>query len=240
MDVGESLVELCKIIPDGVVVFFPSYDYLKLVIEHFKQDRAGESTIYERIDAVKPVFWEAKDQPVADNLFQRYTSSINEGKGGILFSVVGGKLSEGINFSDQLGRAVIMIGLPFPNIQSAEWKAKTEHVQQIRLEQLAANPLLSKADQESQAKAAGREFYENACMRAVNQCVGRVIRHRNDFAAILFMDCRYQSPRIYTKLPGWIRGNGRFHLGEPSMLDVQRHLTSFFEGKKMRTRGTED
>lgn len=33
----------------------------------------------------------------------------------LLLCVVGGKLSEGINFGDDLARACVMIGLPYPN-----------------------------------------------------------------------------------------------------------------------------
>lgn len=36
----------------------------------------------------------------------------------------------------------------------------------------------------------GREYYSNLCMKAVNQCVGRVIRHRADWAAVLLVDTR--------------------------------------------------
>ena len=34
----------------------------------------------------------------------------------ILISVMGGKLSEGINFADRLARALIVFGLPYSNI----------------------------------------------------------------------------------------------------------------------------
>ena len=45
-------------------------------------------------------------------------------------SVMGGKLSEGINFSDELTRSLIVIGLPYPNIKSPEIKEKMSYLNQ--------------------------------------------------------------------------------------------------------------
>ena len=70
------------------------------------------------------------------------------------------------------------------------------------------------------AKDAGTELYENMCMNAVNQSIGksaivaqraqgsrhagRAIRHRGDWASLVLLDSRYASPRIRDKLPKWI------------------------------------
>ena len=42
--------------------------------------------------------------------------------------------------------------------------------------------------------------------RAVNQSIGRSIRHIRDYAAILLVDARYSTPRNVASLPAWIRG----------------------------------
>ena len=47
-------------------------------------------------------------------------------------------------------------------------------------------------------------------LQAVNQCIGRVIRHRNDWAAIVMADTRWVLPgasnaQMRGKLPGWIQ-----------------------------------
>lgn len=41
-------------------------------------------------------------------------------------------------------------------------------------------------------------------MRAVNQSIGRAIRHANDYATILLVDRRFATNRIRSKLPRWI------------------------------------
>ena len=48
----------------------------------------------------------------------------SEETGALLLSVVGGKMSEGINFKDRLGRCVVVIGMPFPNLYSPGTKLR--------------------------------------------------------------------------------------------------------------------
>lgn len=219
IDLGRTIAALCRVIPDGVVVFFPSYDYLNQVLVIWKKLVPNtRSSIIDSIERSKAVFHESQDKATnTEELLQGYSSAINSGSdgGALLLSVMGGKLSEGINFSDKLGRGVIVVGLPFPNIRSAIWQAKIQHVEHKAYESSSSSSIdqdqkghgVSEQSRKLKAKAAGREFYENACMRTVNQCIGRAIRHQDDYAAILMMDRRYGSPRIQNKLPNWIRQN---------------------------------
>ena len=101
----------------------------------------------------------------------------------MMLCVCGGKLSEGINFKDELGRLVVMVGLPFANPEEPELKARMRHLD------LSERKVGSAV--EPGGKSRGRAYYEALCMRAVNQSVGRAIRHVADFAAIVFVDGRY-------------------------------------------------
>ncbi|EPS45783.1 hypothetical protein H072_142 [Dactylellina haptotyla CBS 200.50] len=213
MELGRTILNLCNVIPHGVVVFFPSYSYLETVVKVWEGKTQSESgtiqsgkTLYDSLQGKKAVFREEKGSSSVDEILREYAKAIDSGKGALLLSVVGGKMSEGINFSDNLGRGVIMVGLPFPNIHSSEWKSKMEFVEQSVLEKRKADS--NATDQglnRKAAKTAAQEYYENACMRAVNQSIGRAIRHRNDYAVILLLDKRFGRENIWGKLPKWIR-----------------------------------
>lgn len=229
-DLGRTIATLCQVIPDGVVAFFPSYDYLSQVVSVWEKPipNGNGSTTLSLISNKKKILYESRDTTTStDTLLQEYTSAVSTGQGALLLSVVGGKLSEGINFSDHLGRGVLIIGLPFPNIRSAVWQAKIKYIEEKTHKQHPGN----EAEKKASAAAAGRDFYENACMRAVNQCIGRAIRHVNDYAAIVMIDRRYETPRIQGKLPGWIRGS---FVASPSERPAQatvRRLSKFFAEK---------
>ncbi|KAF9173392.1 DEAD H (Asp-Glu-Ala-Asp His) box helicase 11 [Mortierella sp. AD011] len=218
--VGQSLVNLLGVIPDGVVVFFVSYSYMAQVLARWQikgttsSGTVATNTIMERIQSRKRVFVEPREATEADRILKEYQDCIlarpeheaptfGNPRGAVLFSVVGGKMSEGINFSDRLGRGVVMVGMPFPNKGSAELQERMRYmdqVQQQELQQLQGHSNISAPSR----MTAGNEYYENLCMRAVNQSIGRAIRHQNDYAVIVLMDKRYGVPRIQKKLPGWI------------------------------------
>ncbi len=41
---------------------------------------------------------------------------------------MGGRLSEGINFSDELARSIIVMGLPYPNLKAPEMIEKMKYL----------------------------------------------------------------------------------------------------------------
>lgn len=66
-------------------------------------------------------------------------------------------------------------------------------------------------------------------MRAVNQSIGRAIRHANDYATILLVDLRYSRPRIRGKLPKWIGEDVKI---QESWNDVAKSISGFFREKR--------
>jgi chromosome transmission fidelity protein 1 len=230
-ELGRAMLNICTVVPDGVVVFFPSYAFLDTVVKRWAVPSSEGKSIWQRLEAKKSLFQEKKEVSV-DDVLSEYATAIDAGKGGLLLSVVGGKMSEGINFSDRLGRCVIIVGLPFPNINSAEWKAKMEYIEAATMERLESElEKVGRDEMIKRSKDAGREFYENACMRAVNQSVGRAIRHREDYAAIITIDKRFGNERIKSKLPGWIKEGLVADAGEKSFGQLLGTLGGFFRSK---------
>lgn len=101
----------------GNIIFFPSYNFLNDFYNFLNKE--GEY-IFNRIKKKKFVFFEKKND---DTIVKNYMNNIENIKnidpnlriqnGCILFCVMNGKLSEGINFYDDLCRNVVVVGIPF-------------------------------------------------------------------------------------------------------------------------------
>ncbi|GIZ48504.1 hypothetical protein CKM354_001156100 [Cercospora kikuchii] len=212
---GKALLQLAPKVEGGMVVFFPSYSYIDNIL------RAWKTTgITSELEALKPLFFDTRGTSQEDP-FAAYTAAIHKDpkRGALLLSVIGGKLSEGINFSNELGRCVVVVGLPFPNYADPDWKAKMEYLEE-------------RAAQRGEPKGrASREHGENVTMRSVNQAIGRAIRHKDDWASILLFDARYADERFRRKLPGWIRDCVDTK-ADGNVGSVVKELGQFFERKR--------
>ncbi|GFT17894.1 hypothetical protein NPIL_177951 [Nephila pilipes] len=201
-ELGSVLLNVSNVIRGGVVCFFPSYDY-----EEFIYTELTKSKILQSIAKRYKIFREPKLSNDVDKILFEYAKCISFAcspnrsqvtmSGAILFSVVGGKMSEGINFSDDLGRCVIMVGLPYPNKFSVELQEKMTY--------------LNQHIPSTNGKSAGDIYYNNLCMKAVNQSIGRAIRHKNDYASIILLDYRYNNASVKELLPKWIVKSLSFH-----------------------------
>uniref|UniRef100_A0A8C4MDP0 DEAD/H-box helicase 11 n=1 Tax=Equus asinus asinus TaxID=83772 RepID=A0A8C4MDP0_EQUAS len=131
-ETGRILCNLCNVVPGGVVCFFPSYEYQRQVHAHW--DKSG---LLARLAVRKKIFQEPKRANQVEQVLLEYSKCIQccgqvggTMTGALLLSVVGGKMSEGINFSDNLGRCVVMVGMPYPNIKSPELQEKMAYLDQ--------------------------------------------------------------------------------------------------------------
>ncbi|CAO3616947.1 unnamed protein product [Cunninghamella echinulata] len=177
---GQIMVEFSKIVPDGVVCFFPSYLYMEQIVSMW-----NDMGILNEAWKHKLIFVETPDAAETSLALSNYRKACDNGRGAILLSVARGKVSEGIDFDHNYGRAVIMFGIPYQYTESRILKA--------RLEYLRDNHNIREND-----------FLTFDAMRHAAQCVGRVLRGKTDYGLMVFADKRFARSDKRAKLPKWI------------------------------------
>ncbi|KAM9812030.1 Fanconi anemia group J protein isoform 6-T6 [Syngnathus typhle] len=189
-EVGALLLNVCKVVPKGVLCFLPSYKVLvegsakmlpkiRRMLSHHccplvrftemlnkMRDRWNITGVWEKLEKQKEVITEPRGggKNDLDELLQAYYNAIKscEKKDGALFmAVCRGKVSEGLDFTDDNARAVITIGIPFPNIKNLQVKLKMKY-----------------NDQHSKSRGllSGHQWYEIQAYRALNQALGRSVQ----------------------------------------------------------------
>ncbi|CAD7091451.1 unnamed protein product [Hermetia illucens] len=185
---GRTILSFCPIIPDGLLIFFPSYPLMNKCIDSWQA-----SGIWSQISRHKPIFVEPRGKDAFTSTMTEFYEKINDPttKGACFMAVCRGKVSEGLDFADKNGRAVIITGLPFPPFKDPRVMLKKKYLEENRTRE---NELLS-----------GDSWYALEGIRAVNQAIGRVIRHKDDYGAILLCDSRFSMSSQRSQLSAWIQ-----------------------------------
>lgn len=175
---GSLLIEFSKITPDGMVVFFPSYLYMESIISMWQT-----MGVLDEVWKYKLILVETPDAQETSLALETYRKACSNGRGAVLLSVARGKVSEGIDFDHHYGRTVLMIGIPFQYTESRILKARLEFLRdhyQIR----------------------ENDFLSFDAMRHAAQCLGRVLRGKDDYGLMVLADRRFA--RKKNQLPKWI------------------------------------
>ena len=121
-----------------------------------------------------------------------------------MLAVMGGSMSEGIDYKDNLLDSVIVVGMPFapPSLEQDEL---------IRYYDVKFGP------------GHGRDYgYTYPAMNRVLQAIGRCIRSETDRAAVILLDKRFGYPNYRRYFPGDIALNTPVDLGA-SLRDFYKH-----------------
>jgi len=171
-------MEFSKITPDGVVVFFPSYLYMESIISMWQG-----MGILDEIWKFKLILVETPDSQETSLALETYRTACCNGRGAILLCVARGKVSEGIDFDHHYGRTVLCIGVPFQYTESRILKARLEFLRETY-------------------RIRENDFLSFDAMRHAAQCLGRVLRGKDDYGIMVLADRRFQKKR--NQLPKWI------------------------------------
>ncbi|VDN96954.1 unnamed protein product [Rodentolepis nana] len=198
---GLTLVNLFRIVPGGVLIFFPSYALMKSCIQSWQN-----CDIYGRLVDAKKTFIEPRDKNQFQQITTGYVEAASSGGGSALFAVMRGKVSEGLDLTDHTSRAVFIVGIAYPPREDPRIKIKMAFLDEQRFKQ-------QQQEQTSVGKKVemptGRQWYKLQAWRAVNQAVGRVIRHIRDYGMIFLCDERFASQEAKSHLPAWMQSNIR-------------------------------
>jgi len=155
--------------------------YMEKVVERWHANGALQQLLRHKL-----VFIETKDVVETTLALNNFKRACDCGRGAVFLSVARGKVAEGIDFDRHYGRCVVLMGVPYQYTLS--------YVLRERLEYLRAKFQIRPED-----------FLTFDALRQAAQCVGRVIRSKNDYGVMVFADSRYNRHDKRSKLPKWIQ-----------------------------------
>ena len=181
---GQTLVELLQVIPGGVFIFFSSYTSLERSIEMWKNNDLTWK-IWQILSSTKKIFIEPRNKVQFAKSINEYKIEIDNKIGAAFLGVCRGKLAEGLDLSNNYCRAVIMTGLPYVNRYDPRVMLKEKYIDEMKFPYFTS-----------------KNWYGIQMTRALNQAVGRVVRHKDDFGAVILCDARFFL--LKNGLPNWI------------------------------------
>ncbi|MBC7081178.1 MAG: ATP-dependent DNA helicase [Thermoplasmatales archaeon] len=155
--------EICNNVNKNTLVFFPSYSVMNRFINS--------------LNIKRNLYIEGRNERQEElmNKIENFKRS-----GGVFLSVIGGKISEGIDFPSEELEIVLIVGLPYPP-PSAKQSSLQEYY-------------------ERKSQNGWKYAFEAPAIRKTMQAIGRLIRNENDRGIAIILDERATRFKKYVEI----------------------------------------
>jgi DNA excision repair protein ERCC-2 len=165
----QYITDICNTFPHNTMVFFPSFNVLSM----FKRKNNFEAI-------TRSVFLEEQKMSqtaLMDLVSDFKTCGENQGDGATLFSVMGGRISEGMDFPAEQLEIVVIVGIPYPKPTARQ--RGLQHYYDLKFRK-------------------GWEYtVEAPTARKLLQSIGRLIRDQDDRGVVVILDRRARRFKKY-------------------------------------------
>jgi len=204
---AKYIVEAAKLIPKNVGVFTASYEVLEGLLSANVDIQIQEAS-------GKKVFIEKRGVSSKENdLLVMAFKEEAKGDGAVLLGVMGGRNSEGQDYSGDEMNGVILVGIPYarptPKVQA-----------QVRYF-------------ENKFPRKGKYYgYVLPAHKKLVQAAGRVHRSEEEKGAVIVLDYRLLWSNVRKDLPDWMKET----IKPVTLVSMKRHLIDFYRGEKIKVR----
>ncbi|KAI5189944.1 chromosome transmission fidelity protein 1 [Nematocida sp. AWRm77] len=193
-----QVVQYAQTHPEGgILVFVQSKEALRLTKEIHQRKSVSAGPCARGREACLWMF-------EGESTLPEYTAAVESKKKPVLVCVLGGVFSEGINFSDDLCRMLIVCGLSLPKPSR-----ETVHIAAHR----------------------GKEWFVSQSMKVVCQAIGRAVRKKTDYSYVVLLDSRFSTYR--NMLSAWIQQHTQTAPAEKAFQDAPQCIAEWGKASKV-------
>jgi len=159
---GRYITDVCNAFPRNTIVFFPSFNILSMFQNEGSFDEVQRRLYFEE---------QGMSQSALMDLISEFKNyGLRKGDGAALFSVMGGRISEGMDFPAEQLEIAMIVGIPYPKPTARQRGLQKYYDLKFRK---------------------GWEYtVEAPAARKLLQSIGRLIRNENDRGVAVIMDRR--------------------------------------------------
>ncbi|MGC8652059.1 MAG: ATP-dependent DNA helicase [Candidatus Micrarchaeia archaeon] len=188
--IAQRLAEIKEAIPGNMAVFFPSFDVLNSTMRYMR-----DASIYVQRRSMSNV--------EAERMLEEFKKSSDS----MLLGVMGGSLSEGIDYPNNVLKGVVMVGVP------------------LSKPSLEVNARIGYYDKKFRGKGLEYAYITPAVVKGI-QAAGRAVRSETDRAVLVFMDKRYRWRIYYPAMQNAYVYAGRDYISKIKEFWLRAHMSA--------------